>query len=119
MRESSSLPLACSGDMYATVPMAEPGLVRCSSAMRGFDGVAGGSDGRGGLRDLGQSEVEDFGVPRLVTKIFAGLMSRWTMPCAWAASSASAISMPSESSVPVPWDGCRCCASASRRRGIP
>ena len=32
--------------------------------------------------------------PRLVTKMFAGLMSRWTMPSAWAASSASAISMP-------------------------
>src|SRR5664279_2050384 len=35
--------------------------------------------------------------PRLVTKIFAGLMSRWTMPSAWAASSASAISMASDS----------------------
>ena len=33
--------------------------------------------------------------PRLVMKIFAGLMSRWTMPPAWAASRASAISMPS------------------------
>ena len=31
--------------------------------------------------------------PRLVTKMLAGLMSRWTMPSAWAASSASAISM--------------------------
>ena len=31
--------------------------------------------------------------PRSVTKMFAGLMSRWTMPLACAASSASAISM--------------------------
>ena len=31
--------------------------------------------------------------PRLVTKMFAGLMSRWTMPSACAASSASAMSM--------------------------
>ena len=31
--------------------------------------------------------------PRLVTKMLAGLMSRWTMPSACAASSASAISM--------------------------
>ena len=34
--------------------------------------------------------------PRLVTKMLAGLMSRWTMPSAWAASSASAISMASD-----------------------
>ena len=34
--------------------------------------------------------------PRLVTKMFAGLMSRWTMPSACAASSASAISMASD-----------------------
>ena len=34
--------------------------------------------------------------PRLVTKMFAGLMSRWTIPSACAASSASAISMASE-----------------------
>ena len=33
--------------------------------------------------------------PRLVTKMLAGLMSRWMMPLAWAASRASAISMAS------------------------
>src|SRR5437588_2606197 len=31
VRASSSLPLICSGDIYATVPSAAPGLVRCSS----------------------------------------------------------------------------------------
>ena len=36
--------------------------------------------------------------PRLVTKMFAGLISRWMMPAAWAASSASAISMATDSS---------------------
>src|ERR1700691_1015245 len=35
-----------------------------------------------------------FACPRFVTKMFAGLMSRWTMPFACAASSASAIWMP-------------------------
>ena len=35
--------------------------------------------------------------PRSVTKMLAGLMSRWTMPLPWAASSASAISMASGS----------------------
>jgi hypothetical protein len=31
VRASSSFPRTCSGDMYATVPSALPGLVRCSS----------------------------------------------------------------------------------------
>src|SRR6267142_2629059 len=31
-----------------------------------------------------------FACPRFVTKIFAGLMSRWIIPSAWAASKASA-----------------------------
>ena len=39
--------------------------------------------------------------PRLVTKMLAGLMSRWTMPSACAASSASAISMASGRMVSV------------------
>src|SRR6476646_1983551 len=39
--------------------------------------------------------------PRWVTKMFPGFMSRWTIPLAWAASSASAMSMPSESKVSV------------------
>ena len=38
-----------------------------------------------------------FAWPRLVTKIFAGLMSRCTMPRQWAASSASAIWIPNSS----------------------
>src|SRR5580704_4953156 len=32
VRASSSSPMACSGDMYITVPMAEPGLLSNSSA---------------------------------------------------------------------------------------
>jgi hypothetical protein len=31
VRRSRSLPFACSGDIYATVPIADPGLVRFSS----------------------------------------------------------------------------------------
>ena len=42
-----------------------------------------------------------FACPRLVMKMFAGLMSRWTIPSEWAASSASAISMADDSSVPT------------------
>ena len=40
-------------------------------------------------RKLGQAEIQEFAWPRRVTKRFAGLMSRWMMPCAWVASSAS------------------------------
>ena len=58
--------------------------------------------------------------PRLVTKMLAGLMSRWTMPSACAASSASAISMASESSVSISSGlAARCGASASRRPETP
>jgi hypothetical protein len=32
VRESRSLPSVCSGDMYATVPTAMPGLVRLASS---------------------------------------------------------------------------------------
>ena len=40
-----------------------------------------------------------FACPRPVTKMFAGLISRWMIPAACAASSASAISIPSEKMV--------------------
>ena len=33
-----------------------------------------------GDHELGEAEVEDFGVPRWVRKMLAGLMSRWMMP---------------------------------------
>jgi len=33
-----------------------------------------------------QAEVQDFGLPRLLTKMLAGLMSRWMMPLECAAS---------------------------------
>src|SRR5205814_2172264 len=44
-----------------------------------------------GGASLASPKSSTFACPRLVTKMFAGLMSRCTMPLAWAASSASAI----------------------------
>ena len=44
-------------------------------------------------RTLARPKSRIFAWPRLVTNRFAGLMSRWTMPAACAASSASAISI--------------------------
>ena len=57
--------------------------------------------------------------PARVTKMFAGLMSRWTMPLAWAASSASAICVPSSSTRPSASACRRSGASASRPPSAP
>ena len=69
--------------------------------------------------DLRQSKVENLGVPALSDEDFAGLMSRWTMPSACAASRASAIRWPARESIPFPADARRCDASASCRRETP
>ena len=58
VRASSSFPRTCSGDMYATVPSALPGLVRCSS----------GPDGRGAQGNAFRLE-ETFASPK--SRIFA------------------------------------------------
>jgi hypothetical protein len=42
------------------------------------------------LFEFRQTEIEDLCLPRVVTKMLAGLMSRWVMPFACAASSPSA-----------------------------
>ena len=74
--------------------MATPGLVRCSGST---DAVVSAetptaSDPRRGFGgSLAKPKSRIFAWPRGVIKIFAGLMSRWTMPFVWAASSASAI----------------------------
>ena len=49
-------------------------------------------------RTLASPKSRIFACPRAVTKRFAGLMSRWTMPAVCAASSASAISIANASS---------------------
>ena len=76
------------------MPIVVPGLVRCSSLIppwlraslpSAILPLAGATLARPKSRILAW--------PRLVTKMFAGLISRWTMPSECAASSASAISM--------------------------
>ena len=78
MRASSSSPRACSGDMYATVPTGVPGVVVSRSAPI-VDVVVRPSRGADAAT-LHQPEIEDLRLAALVTKMFAGLMSRWTMP---------------------------------------
>ena len=95
VRASSSFPNACSGDIYATVPRAEPGLVICSlesSNVASSDAVSPVAPTP--LATFASPKSKIFACPRVVTKMFAGLMSRCTIPFACAASSASAVSIP-------------------------
>ena len=72
MRASSGSPRACSGDMYATVPMAVPGLVRCFSSIAVGRAVSPGA-AEAGLRVLGETEVEDLRLPAFRDEDVRGL----------------------------------------------
>ena len=67
VRASSSLPRACSGDIYATVPSVAPGLVRCCSSIVRVSVFADATwlDRTAGRRDLRQPEIKNFGMPAL------------------------------------------------------
>ncbi len=71
--------------------MAVPGLVSSSAGV-----VAVGWSAASAVdeRTLASPKSRILACPRLVTKTFAGLMSRWMMPLAWVVSSASASWMP-------------------------
>jgi hypothetical protein len=89
---SRASPLACSGDMYSTVPTRRPCLVRASSPSPAIAGgllvlAAAARPHSGPLLTRPKSRI--LASPPLVTKTFSGLMSRWMMPFECAASSAS------------------------------
>ncbi len=84
MRASNSLARTCSGDIYATVPSVAPGLVRCCTSAVSVC-VSAAAFWLAELADgatLASPKSRILACPRLVTKMFAGLMSRWTMPLA-------------------------------------
>ena len=89
VRVSSAFPSACSGDMYATVPSVAPVCVRDSSGAAVSS--VGASAESAKRRTLAKPKSSSFAWPRAVTKMFAGVISRWMMPFACAASSASEI----------------------------
>ena len=82
LRASVAPPRACSGDMYATVPITTPGVV---ARLR--------------VSPLDDSSVRTFAIPksRILTTLsrvmntFSGFRSRWTMPRSCAAASPRAI----------------------------
>ena len=74
------------------MPKATPGLVRCSGSI---DAVALAAAAAPSVALLGASFARPksriLACPRWLTKMFAGLVSRWTMPSVCAASSASVV----------------------------
>jgi len=80
VRASKSLARTCSGDMYTIVPSAKPGLVRwdSTSMVVAFASALAPCF----TESLANPKSRIFACPRLVTKMLAGLMSRWTIPSA-------------------------------------
>ena len=93
------------------MPIAAPAIVSCSaSAVAVGDSVAAASPLPSGDEDIAATAGDNFARPKSrifawpvpphgITKMLAGLMSRWMMPAACAASSASAIWMASSSNI--------------------
>ena len=75
VRASSSSPSACSGLMYATVPSAKPGDVRCSALTPAVTPADSMTLPRSDIT-LANPKSRILAWPRSVTKMLAGLMSR-------------------------------------------
>ena len=93
VRSSTGLPRACSGLMYATVPRMMPDCVTTGDATVGSSDMPGAVDPlvTPASASLARPKSSTFTVPSVRSFTLAGLRSRCTMPCACAASSASAI----------------------------
>jgi hypothetical protein len=98
-RRSTGFPLACSGDMYAAVPMITPSAVIAGDVKVGDAARSGAESAGAAAIALASPKSSTFTTPSSRTLMLAGLRSRCTMPRACASSSASAI--------------CRAMASAS------
>ena len=98
VRRSTTLPRACSGDMYAAVPITTP--ARVAAAVIVGECVASGED-RSTVIAFARPKSRTLTLPSGRSLTLAGFRSRWTIPFSCAASSASAIwrAMPSASSI--------------------
>ena len=91
-RLSTVRPRACSGDMYAAVPRMIPACVMAGEVSVGdSNGDPAAVAAPPGSIALASPKSRTLTVPSSRTFTFAGLRSRWMMPCPWAASNASAI----------------------------
>ena len=100
VRRSTALPRACSGDMYAAVPMTTP--ARVAAAVIVGECVASGED-RSAVIAFARPKSRTLTLPSGRSFTLAGFRSRWTIPFSCAASSAAAIwrAMPSASSMGI------------------
>ena len=87
VRLSTVFPRACSGDIYAAVPMITPICVAPAVSVGDCDGSPSGL----GSSAFARPKSNTLTVPSSRTLMFAGLRSRWITPASCAASSASAI----------------------------
>ena len=90
-RLSTGRPAACSGLMYAAVPRIIPACVIAGVVIVGDCDTARRPLPTPGSIAFASPKSSTFTVPSARTLMFAGLRSRWMMPCSCAASSASAI----------------------------
>lgn len=101
-RLSTALPRACSGDMYAAVPMIMPASVMWREVVGEWESSALDEDEAGSpSRAFARPKSRTFTLPSGVTLMFAGFRSRWMMPCSCASSrpSASCFAMAIDSSM--------------------
>ena len=86
-RASTGFPSSCSGDMYCSVPSRLPSAVSAArvGAPEGSSSAAPGSRSRASPKSSSFTPADE-------SITLPGFRSRWTMPCRWAASSASATS---------------------------
>jgi hypothetical protein len=87
LRLSADRPFACSGLMYAAVPMIIPARVDPSVIV----GESSIEAVRSGSMAFARPKSSTLTTPSGVMAMLAGFRSRWTMPLSWAASSASTI----------------------------
>ena len=80
-RLSTGLPRACSGDMYAAVPMITPICVAAPVSVGDCDGSPSGVVSSA----LANPKSRTLTVPSSRTLMFAGFRSRWITPASWAA----------------------------------
>ena len=89
-RLSTTFPLACSGAIYAAVPITIPICVAAA-----VNEIVGDCDRAGSLASgwnaFANPKSSTFTVPSSFTFTLAGFRSRWMTPCSCAASNASAI----------------------------
>ncbi len=107
LRASTFPPVACSGDMYPAVPATTPGWLSASGALAVVSESPGSSVSS--ATRFARPKSSTLTTPSRVTITFAGLRSRWTMPRACAAASASAIGTATRSASPsrIPCFGMR------------